>query len=322
MLIVFSYSDYREYIRDFYLSKKSLNSAFSYRYLAQKAGINSSSFYKYVIEGKRNLTKGTLLKTCQMLKLNTAEAEYFESLVFFNQAKTIKEKNHFFDKLIALRNSCDVRVVNEEQYDFYAECGGGSDTDALTGVVTNADGYNTAGLTVNLFDANYLPMYAQHFHAVVNTNEYGIFKFKSLSAGIYNLVCIDSVRNTGCIVPHLQIGNFDADSQVVCTLKPIGSVAGIVVCADSNLQNMNTKNGYVYILGSSFWSNIDSNGGFLLTNVPPGKFTLNFCNVVQGQGITQGRDSLIFYNGPEMSLEPGSKINLDSIDISSWQIQP
>lgn len=121
MLNIFTYSDYREFIKDFYINKKSLNISFSYRYLAQKAGINSSSFYKYVIEGKRNLTKGTLLKTCQMLKLNTIEAEYFENLVFFNQAKTIAEKNHFFEKLILLRNSRDVYLVSEEQYDFYAE---------------------------------------------------------------------------------------------------------------------------------------------------------------------------------------------------------
>jgi uncharacterized protein (TIGR02147 family) len=56
-----------------------------------------------------------------MLKLNPAESEYFENLVFFNQARTIKEKNHFFDKLVALRNSGDVPRVTEEQYDFYGE---------------------------------------------------------------------------------------------------------------------------------------------------------------------------------------------------------
>jgi uncharacterized protein (TIGR02147 family) len=115
------YSDYRLYLRDYYETHKASNPDFSYRFLALRAGINSSAFYKYVIEGKRNLTKASLLKTCLALKLKDREAEYFENLVFFNQAKTLREKNVFFDRLTKLRGQYDKRRVVQDQYAFYSE---------------------------------------------------------------------------------------------------------------------------------------------------------------------------------------------------------
>jgi len=118
---IYNYSDYRRYIKDYYESNKAVNPAFSYRYLAQKAGVNSSAFFKFIIEGKRNLTKQTILKTCVALKLDDKDAEYFENLVFFNQARTVKEKNYFFDKLIALQKSRNVKRIEEDHYEYFAE---------------------------------------------------------------------------------------------------------------------------------------------------------------------------------------------------------
>jgi uncharacterized protein (TIGR02147 family) len=118
-LNLLAYSDYRSYLKDYYETRKSADADFSFRYLSLRAGINSSAFFKYVIEGKRNLTKSTILKTCLALKLKERDAEYFENLVFFNQAKTIKEKNLYFDKLTKLRGNYDRRKVEEAQYAFY-----------------------------------------------------------------------------------------------------------------------------------------------------------------------------------------------------------
>jgi uncharacterized protein (TIGR02147 family) len=118
---LYQYSDYRQFLRDAYESNKAKQSTFSYRYLAHKGGVNSSAFFKYVIEGKRNLSKGTLLKTCLAFGLKDKDAEYFENLVFFNQAKTIKEKNLYFDRLTRLRGLFDVKRVEQNQFAFYGQ---------------------------------------------------------------------------------------------------------------------------------------------------------------------------------------------------------
>lgn len=121
MASIFDYSDYRLFLKDYYESHKAVNPSFSYRYLSQKAGINSAPFYKFIIEGKRNLTKVTVLKTCAALRLKDREAEYFENLVFFNQAKTIVEKNHFFELLVEKQRHRSVAKIQENQYSYFSE---------------------------------------------------------------------------------------------------------------------------------------------------------------------------------------------------------
>lgn len=118
---LFQYADYRDFIRDYMEHKKAQNSAFSYRYLAQKAGINSSSFYTQVVKGRRNLTKQTIIKTIHALKLTHEESLYFEYLVFFSQAKTSTEKNHFFELMVELRKNNDINAVSDEEFDYFAE---------------------------------------------------------------------------------------------------------------------------------------------------------------------------------------------------------
>lgn len=118
---LYQYSDYRQFLKDTYETNKARQPSFSYRYLSLKGGVNSSAFFKYVIEGKRNLSKGTLLKACLAFGLKDKDAEYFENLVFFNQAKTIKEKNLYFDRLTKLRGLFDVKRVEESQFAYYAQ---------------------------------------------------------------------------------------------------------------------------------------------------------------------------------------------------------
>jgi uncharacterized protein (TIGR02147 family) len=120
MLSIYDYSDYRQYLRDYYETHKAANPAFSLRYLSQKAGINSSAFFKFLMEGTRNLTKNTVLKVCNALKLDVQEAEYFENLVFFNQAKTVTQKNFFFGRIIERQKLRNVTTIQQSQYEYFA----------------------------------------------------------------------------------------------------------------------------------------------------------------------------------------------------------
>lgn len=121
MASVFEYSDYRQYLRDYYDAMKARNAALSYRYLSQKAGINSSAFFPQVIEGARNLTKQSLLKVCKALDLQGPEAEFFENLVFFNQARTVEEKNLFFDRLVAVQSKARDVQVPPDRFDYFSQ---------------------------------------------------------------------------------------------------------------------------------------------------------------------------------------------------------
>jgi uncharacterized protein (TIGR02147 family) len=116
---IYNYSDYRVLLREHYCREKESNPRFSYRFLSQRAGINSPSYYKQVMEGTRSLTKATVLKTCRALKLKGAEAEYFENLVFFNQAHNLEEKNLYFEKIVALGRKCKERTIRDDEYEYF-----------------------------------------------------------------------------------------------------------------------------------------------------------------------------------------------------------
>jgi uncharacterized protein (TIGR02147 family) len=121
MRTVFEYTNYRDYLKEYYEENKALNKNFSFRYLSMKAGINSASFFKAVMDGTRNLTKKTILQTCNALKLNDKDAEFFENLVFFNQAKTLAEKDVYFNKLVEFQSLKNVKTVHNDEYEFYGE---------------------------------------------------------------------------------------------------------------------------------------------------------------------------------------------------------
>ncbi len=118
---IYAYSDYRVFLKDYYERKKSGEARYSYRSMAESAGINSSPYYKFVIEGKRNLSKATILKTCIALKLEERETEYFENLVFFNQAKTTEEKNIYFDRLVSARKVRAFPQIKKDQLEYFQE---------------------------------------------------------------------------------------------------------------------------------------------------------------------------------------------------------
>ncbi len=118
---IFKYTDYREFIRDYYLYMKSVKPTFTYRTLSALAGINSSGFYPLVVQGKRNLTDSVIARTSSAMGLSPQESQYFTCLVKFNQARSLQKKNEYFEKLIEIMNRKDVMFIKESQFDIFSE---------------------------------------------------------------------------------------------------------------------------------------------------------------------------------------------------------
>lgn len=118
---IFEYIDYRKYLETYYKEQKATKRCFSYRYFAQKAGINSPSFLKWIIDGKRNLTRPATEKFITALKLPPKEAAYFRHLVQFNQAKTSVEKQEHYAALRSMAGTIKESVLSEDQFDYFAE---------------------------------------------------------------------------------------------------------------------------------------------------------------------------------------------------------
>lgn len=118
---IFDFTDYRLYLQDFYNEQKSTNKAFSFKYMANKAGFKSKSFIKLVIDGKKNLTTDSINKLNAVLKLNDKAFSYFCDLVAFNQSQSVQQRNFYFDKIMQYNKRNTARKVLIEQYEIYSK---------------------------------------------------------------------------------------------------------------------------------------------------------------------------------------------------------
>ena len=121
MKSLFEYMNYREYLRDAYEDKKAKSSFYSYRLFSQKAGFKSPNFLKLAMDGDRNLTKESSFRFSKAFGHNKREAEYFENLVFFNQSKTLEEKNAYLSKLMKYRIKTDLKKIEVSEYAYLSQ---------------------------------------------------------------------------------------------------------------------------------------------------------------------------------------------------------
>jgi uncharacterized protein (TIGR02147 family) len=117
---IFDYTDYRSYLGDFYKDQKSRNAYFSYRYFAGKARISSIGLYKDIIDGKQSLSRRAIAKFSEAMGHSKREAEYFEAMVFFGEAKTIEERKLYFERMLACRES-KARIIDASRYEYYSQ---------------------------------------------------------------------------------------------------------------------------------------------------------------------------------------------------------
>ncbi len=92
------YSDFREFLRDFYQERKPYG--FSFREFSKLAGYSSPVFLKLVIEGKANLSERGTERVANATGLVGADVEYFRILVAMNQSKNAEEKKLLFEAFI------------------------------------------------------------------------------------------------------------------------------------------------------------------------------------------------------------------------------
>lgn len=111
------YSDFRLYLADFHRWRKQGDPRFSLRRFATEIGFSSHTLLRYILDGQRNLSKRTLVKISLALGLSGARADFFENLVFFNQAATMQEKDHFYQKLLAADKTRGMKKMEARQFE-------------------------------------------------------------------------------------------------------------------------------------------------------------------------------------------------------------
>jgi uncharacterized protein (TIGR02147 family) len=117
---LFTYLNYRHFLRDLYNHLKETTKHFSFRYFARVAGYKSPNYLKLVMDNKRNLSQESIRKFCKGLKFNKSEQEFFENLVHMNQSKTDNEKNFYYKRMTSSKKYIEARKIEKDQYEYYS----------------------------------------------------------------------------------------------------------------------------------------------------------------------------------------------------------
>jgi len=99
---IFEFLDYREFLKDYYNTKKMANPAFSLRVFSDKIGFKAKDFISRVMNGEKKLSTQSIPKVASGLRLGKHETEFFVALVKFNQAETMEERNAAFEEMQAV----------------------------------------------------------------------------------------------------------------------------------------------------------------------------------------------------------------------------
>ncbi|MBN1600379.1 MAG: TIGR02147 family protein [Chitinispirillaceae bacterium] len=117
MRSIYTYYDYRKYIKDFYDEKKAQNSNYSYRYIAGKIGVDHALVLK-ILQGKRHVSNGKAECVASFLGLSVRQKEYFMLLVTFGKAKNNEERKLYFEKILAFSEISE-KQIDSAHYEFY-----------------------------------------------------------------------------------------------------------------------------------------------------------------------------------------------------------
>ncbi len=115
---VLKYTDYHQYIADYYAEKKA-KSAFTWQTFTRAAGFSSPVFLKYVSEGRSNLSEDAAVRVASAMSLMGYEQEYFCEMVKFDHAKTDEEKKSSFNRMLAIADMHKVRILEGDSFCYF-----------------------------------------------------------------------------------------------------------------------------------------------------------------------------------------------------------
>ena len=117
---ILEYTNYRQYIADYYADKKA-KSAFTWQEFAALAGFSSPVYLKYVSEGRFNLSEAAADRMGRLMHLADYEREFLVEMVRFDHAKTDAEKRAAFSKMVSIGEAHKAKVVDAESFRFFED---------------------------------------------------------------------------------------------------------------------------------------------------------------------------------------------------------
>ena len=118
MVDVLEYLDYREYLKDWFIDSKKVNSFTSYRYLGQKTGVDPAWLVR-VFQKEGHLNEEAIHTFIHLCYLDTRRAEYLRVLYHFSKTKAKESLSSLYCRLMELREM-DSRKLDIPEFSYFA----------------------------------------------------------------------------------------------------------------------------------------------------------------------------------------------------------
>lgn len=106
-------------MKDYYHEQKAENARFSLKSLGDRAGFKSKTFLYKVMTGEKSLAPKSIIPVAMALGLRGRELRFFESLVNFNESKTLKEREFHFKHMAMLGSAKPAVQLKKSQVDYF-----------------------------------------------------------------------------------------------------------------------------------------------------------------------------------------------------------
>ncbi|WP_413560558.1 TIGR02147 family protein [Bdellovibrio sp. HCB209] len=100
--VIFDFLDIQFYLQAYYQFRKSQDKQFSYDSWSQELGINSRSFLRLMVIGKKKVSARFIDSFCLLTLKDPSQEEYFRYLVKYSQAASQKDKQAFGASLVQI----------------------------------------------------------------------------------------------------------------------------------------------------------------------------------------------------------------------------
>jgi uncharacterized protein (TIGR02147 family) len=115
---IFSYTDYRKFIKEWHGEQKHRRPKVTLRSMAAAGGFNSPAHLVMVLKNKARLSEVRALRLAKAMGLNKKESRYFLLIVNYNQCRSLQDKNRILRKMVRFNRNGTV-LLNPDQYEYY-----------------------------------------------------------------------------------------------------------------------------------------------------------------------------------------------------------
>ena len=112
------YTDYRKYLQDAYVARKSWDGKFSQRYINQKMGTRSSGWFADILARRQKLKPHHAAPIAGIFKLESKERDFLRVLIELEQASTPEERTTAYDKWFGLKGMREEKI-NKDRFKYF-----------------------------------------------------------------------------------------------------------------------------------------------------------------------------------------------------------